>query len=1122
MSQTIGQTIADQAQRAAAIDPSRSFIVQAPAGSGKTELLIQRYLALLGRVENPQRILAITFTRKAASEMRNRLLEALGAAQAACPAEAHKAQTWKLASHALRRDREYGWNILHNPALLAIQTIDSFNSSLVRKMPWLSRFGGLPELAEDADQLYLKATERLLQRLGTQQAGGESIKRLLAHLDNSMNRLQQMLVAMLRKRDQWLRHLYGIRNSDPCDLLEGALAQLVERDLTELAALIPRHLGDEILACGRIAAANLAHGKERPLLYLTDLDWLPRAETQHLPLWRGLADLLLAGGGTLRKAGGINAGLGFPAADKEPRQRMQRLVTELESCPEFIEKLNGCRQLPDTQYSQEQREILACLIELLPLLVGELWLIFRGEGQADYAEIALMANAALGSAEDPSDLLLKLDNRLEHILVDEFQDTSWMQYGLLEMLTAGWRSGDGRSLFLVGDPMQSIYRFREAEVGLFLKSFEGQLGEQGPELEPLRLCCNFRSQQGIVDWVNKTFAGIFPDRVDAATGAVPLAAATAVHATLAAPAVTLGAFNGRDDQSEGEKVAALVEQLLNENSGQSVAILVRGRSHLPVILQQLREKGLRYQAQDIEYLGTQPVALDLLSLARALLHPADRLSWLSLLRAPWCGLSLSDLHILCEEAQGATLPGIIADRERLENLSDAGQQRLARIWPLLEKAIGRRGRFPLRSLLESCWLALGGANCYAKEAIEDAELVFDLIDKLQGGGELPSHASLEEGLSKLFAVPDTEADGRLQVMTIHKAKGLEFDHVILPGLGRGSAGNDSPLLRWLEHPQVGLLLAPIAPRDGSDQDPIYQFIGRLEREKQDLETSRLLYVAATRAKKQLHLFAHAKENKGGELKPAAGSLLNKLWPLIEADFCRKAQAVVEGDEQRIELKLRRLPLDWSMPQAKAAPVPEIQQANKVSAQDGEQPLFFSGWEQQSRRHVGTLVHKILEQLTCQGAEGWPHAGFYQDRVLRRQLAGLGVPAHELSAAVTRIREAVERTLASQQGQWILHPHAEGACELELSGQLDGELVHAVIDRTFVDSSGIRWVVDYKTSAPKAAEKLATFVQRETEHYRAQLAGYTRLMAAMEPQREIRSALYFPLIDHFVEVSDGID
>ncbi|NOY14086.1 MAG: UvrD-helicase domain-containing protein, partial [Deltaproteobacteria bacterium] len=284
--------IADQAERTAAIDPTRSFIVQAPAGSGKTELLIQRFLALLGRVERPQQILAITFTRKAAAEMRSRLLETLESAQGECPQEEHKKLSWNLARQALARDRQQNWRLLQNPALLSIQTIDSFNAGLVRKMPWLSRFGGVPELAEDADQLYLKAAENLLARLGREQPGNEQIALLLGHLDNRMDALQQMLVDMLRKRDQWLRHLLGIKGSDSRALLENGLARLVEACLAELSALLPT-LQDEILFCGRYAASQLWDQGARPLLALTDLDWLPRAEVEHLPLWQGLADLLL-------------------------------------------------------------------------------------------------------------------------------------------------------------------------------------------------------------------------------------------------------------------------------------------------------------------------------------------------------------------------------------------------------------------------------------------------------------------------------------------------------------------------------------------------------------------------------------------------------------------------------------------------------------------------------------------------------------------------------------------------------------------------------------------------------------------------------------------------------------
>ncbi|SHI72698.1 ATP-dependent exoDNAse (exonuclease V) beta subunit (contains helicase and exonuclease domains) [Malonomonas rubra DSM 5091] len=1114
--------IADAEQRRAAIDPDRSFIVQAPAGSGKTELLIQRFLALLGSVERPQQILAITFTRKAAAEMRIRLLDALVSAQQDSPEEAHKKKTWQLARDAMEQDRKQGWELLQNPSLLSIQTIDSFNAGLVNKMPWLSRFGGVPELAEDADTLYQQAAENLLQRFMRGQQGSDQIGRLLTHLDNRMDRLQQMLVDMLSKRDQWLRHLLGVRGEESRQPLESALENLVADKLQQLSAACPAECKEEILFCGRYAAAQLWDKGERPILTLTDLDWMPQAVVEHLPIWQGVADLLLTSGGDLRKPRGINKNCGFPTGDghKDAKIRMQSLLDELESSPAFISLLSACRELPRAEYIAEQWQILQALIELLPLLVAELWLVFRAEGQADFAEIALKAKEALASATDPSDLLLKLDSQLEHILVDEFQDTSWLQYQLLETLTSGWQQGDGRTLFLVGDPMQSIYRFREAEVGLFLKTFAGRLGDDGTQLEPLRLSCNFRSQQGIVDWVNCSFAGVFPAKVDVASGAVPLAEADAVLPPLPGGACELHAFNGRDDLAEAEQVLQLVRQAQQDDPQQTVAILVRSRTHLPQILQLLRQQQIPFQAQDIDLLGEQPVALDIISLTRALLHRGDRLAWLSVLRAPWAALSLHDLHALVADAPYATLPSLLQDEQRLASLSDEGRQHLARIWPILQTAIDKRGRFGLRQLVEGCWLALGGAACYSAEALDNAALVFDLLERLEEGSDLPALDLLEKGLSQLFSAADSTADGRLQVMTIHKAKGLEFDQVILPGLGRRPRGADSPLLRWLEHPEHGLLLAPIAPRDGSEQDPIYRLIGKLEQEKQQLETGRLLYVAATRARQRLHLFGHAKENSRGELKPEKDSLLETLWPVLGEQFGVCAVVSPEAEPQMMQLALKRLPLYWQHPELQAAPLPQtidVGRASDLEEFDNED-VPFSGWESQVQRHIGTIVHNQLEQLVKQGAESWrPDAADQRSEAFSRQLAVMGVPVAEHDSAIATIMSAVENTLQGQKGRWLLQPHTESACELPLTGVVDGALLHCVIDRTFIDEHGVRWVIDYKVSAPKKTETHERFYAEKREQYRGQLLSYQLLLQQLEPGRKVRSALYFPLFDGWCEL-----
>lgn len=1116
--------IADQAERSAAVDPSRSFIVQAPAGSGKTELLIQRFLALLGKVERPQQILAITFTRKAAAEMRSRLLNALEAAAEECPQEAHKKLTWKLASQVLEQDRRQKWELLQNPALLSIQTIDSFNAGLVNKMPWLSRFGGVPELAEDAEPLYLQAAENLLARLDREQPGSEPLAKLLAHLDNRMERLQQMLVGMLRKRDQWLRHLVGIKGSDSRALLENGLEQLVAGQLRALSQLMPQALQEELLFCGRYAASQLWDQGERPLLALTDLDWLPQPDIDHLPLWQGLADLLLTGKGQLRKPRGVNKNCGFPtgAEGAAAKERMQTLLTALEETPEFICQLGRSRELPSAHYAAEQWQILQALIELLPLLVAELWLVFRGEGQADFAEIALKAREALSSVDDPTDLLLKLDSQLEHILVDEFQDTSWLQYQLLETLTSGWQQGDGRTLFLVGDPMQSIYRFREAEVGLFLHTFGGRLGRTGPQLEPLRLSCNFRSQKGLVDWVNDSFTAIFPDRVDAASGAVPLALAESIHPLQENVACQLHPLNGRDDAAEAEKVLQLITAAHGEDPEQDVAILVRSRTHLPQILRLLRRHEIPYQAQDIDLLGEQPVALDIISLTRALLHRADRLAWLSVLRAPWAALDLHDLHALVADAPYATLPGLLQDVDRLKTLSTEGQMLLTRVWPILEAGLNRRGRLSLRQLVEGCWLALGGAACYDQEGVENAGLVFALLESLEEGGELPAIDLLEQGLSKLFSAPDTQADGRLQVMTIHKAKGLEFDQVILPGLGRKPRGADSPLLRWLEHPDFGLLLAPIAPRDGSVQDPIYKLIGQLEKEKQELETARLLYVAATRAKSRLHLIGHVKENSQGDLTPERDSLLETLWPVVEGAFIANAITTAEPEAVSMRLPLRRLPHEWQFPELEAAPLPELIAVGRASDAEAfvDEELLFSGWENQAQRHIGTLVHNLLEMLVKRGLETWGAIAEEQRKQsIARQLATLGVPALEHGNAVQSTIDAIQKTLGSECGRWILADHQESACELALTGLVDGKLTHAIIDRTFIDEKGARWVIDYKVSAPGAGDSQTAFFNKQSEQYRGQLLSYRQLFQQLEPDREIRIALYFPLIDGWCELAN---
>lgn len=1095
-------------QRDRALDVSNSYIVQAPAGSGKTELLIQRMLALLAEVDHPQQILAITFTNKAAAEMRSRVIDALTSAALEEPVEeAHKLKTRTLASAVIAR---HGESLLQSPGQLTIQTIDSFNTSLVRKMPWLSRFGGVPDIVEDGELLYREAIEIVLSQLMTDGQCCQALMALLSHQDNRVDELQRLLIAMLQQRDQWLEVLWAHRGV-PQELLNQSVESYCEAELRGLESAWPVHLNDALLRCARFAAEH-RHG-DFPII-----DNRPGAQKDDTDKWLYLADLLLTSTGQLRKTVTVKNGFPSGSENKADKQAMLTLLDELSSCDEFIRHLRKVRDLPFRGYSESQWQVLHHLLNLLPHLVAELWLVFRAHGQVDFSEIALKAIDALGRVDRPSDLLLKIDQDLRHILVDEFQDTSRLQYRLLNLLTGGWSKGDGRTLFLVGDPMQSIYRFREAEVGLFLHCFKGHFGEHRLPLQALRLTANFRSQKGIVDWLNRTFGMVFPQRSDELTGAVPMSAAEAVKPMLSGDGCQFYPFLDRNDEEEARCVVDIIRREREVNRSQKIAILVRNRNHLTEILPQLKENGMRYQSQDIDLLGASPAVLDVIHLAKAILHRGDRLSWLAVLRAPWCGMTLSDLYTLFKKPTVSGL-GLLIDERVLPQLSQDGQNRLKRVLPVLKNALDRRGRVSLRTLVEDCWFSLGGAECTERRALPDVQRVFGLLEKLDFGGDLLSFDQLERGLSQLFAGADSEADGTLQVMTIHKAKGLEFDCVIVPGLGRKTRGQDSPLLRWFDHPQHGLLMAVASGKGDHDRDPLYRVLTRLDAEQGAQEDSRLLYVAATRAAKRLHLLGHARLTSEGLRKAEKGSLLEKLWPIYADRFDDLKPQTVSTNEEIRGPRLKRLPAAWSPWQlgsitTKVKKRDDLPQEMSFEDQDN---AIFSGWENPLHRLVGTEVHRQFERLAKRGIVSWEQ----EDRDSRRQrlmrsLLAAGISDDDLRSSTEKVIQAIELCLSSSRGRWILFPHQNHQSEMPVSGLIDGVLVHAVIDRFFV-AEGVCWVIDYKTSQPAPNEPLDKFYSRQMEQYKNQLDKYAQLITLVKIDMPVRTALYFPLFDGWCEI-----
>jgi ATP-dependent exoDNAse (exonuclease V) beta subunit len=358
------------------------------------------------------------------------------------------------------------------------------------------------------------------------------------------------------------------------------------------------------------------------------------------------------------------------------------------------------------------------------------------------------------------------------------------------------------------------------------------------------------------------------------------------------------------------------------------------------------------------------------------------------------------------------------------------------------------------------------------------------------------------------------------LLTIHKAKGLQFDTVIVPSLDRRARRDDPRLLHWARLPGVephDLVIAPVAGA-GEDANRLYAWLATLESKRLQHERCRLLYVAATRAERWLHLFGACalKEGESGVtiVRPGTSVALGMLWPAVGPEFSRRLAelGIIEGEARPVvsrEPRLRRLPEDWKLPDVVA---PLIQATSAARAAPAA--IVDFDWATETARHVGTVVHRELQRLARTG-----RIEVASDETTRRRysaaLAELGVPDDRRDAAVGRIETALRRTLDDPRGRWLLDPgHAAAENELALSGILGGEIASVVIDRTFVDAEGTRWIVDYKTSSHEGAD-LEGFLDSEQERYRPQLQRYAEFMRRLGPE-PVRLGLYFPLLSAWRE------
>ncbi len=1103
---------ADIAARNHALSPDKSFIVQAPAGSGKTGLLVRRFLTLLALVDAPEEILAITFTRKATAEMRQRIINALrGVNDEGQPEQ--DPELLELAQRAAKNDQHHDWQLKVNSRRLRVQTIDSFCNELVHRMPWSSRFGAAPSVVEDGSLLYLRAARLTLDHIEDRgdPRRAKACGRLLEMMDANFQRARELLADMLARRDKWMRLL---RNYDQ-DLLESWWQKTIDEQLSACDVLLTNEMRSEMSALANIAASNLDQQEQQStVLDCLEMTEFPEPTFQNIHLWRGIAGMLLTQNLTLRKR--VNKNDGFPTSDRISLNRIKTLLETLRDDKKLELAFARIANLPDGHFSEAQWLNLDAILKLLPVAAAELRLLFRETNQADYIELAQRAELALGEPDDPTDLALAFDYRLKHLLMDEFQDTSGGQIELLEKLVAGWQIGDGRSAFFVGDPMQSIYRFREAEVGNFLETQTHGIGQV--QTEPLVLECNFRSAPALVHWFNHTFCQVMPAKSEIIHSAVSYSPAIAHQTNEADCAVTMHPSIDSDAESEAGLIADLIRVQLEKYPEQSIAVLGRTRSGLNPVARVLSQRKIPFQAIKLRKLREQQAIQDLAALTRALIQPADRTAWVSLLRTPWCGMSLRDISILCESDKIQPLVALWSDPSKLASISTEGQARLKNLGARMAQGLHDRGHISLARNLEAVWLGLGGPCAIHSVDLADCQRFIDLVKKLEHDEAAITADSLDDAMENLWA--SSESPAAVQLLTVHAAKGLEFDTVILPNLDRQPRSTSRELLRFKNFPDR-LLMAP-RPTSGESDGRCYDYLGKVEKEHQHNEATRLLYVACTRAQKNLHLFGNCKTNSKDELgQPGAGSLLALLWPIVEPEFQKKhAETTILINERESELSffdfpLTRLPLQWQLPD-----VMESVQVNTGQGRPapGNGTIEFS-WAGEISRICGILIHQILQQVDRVGWPVWCKQPIDQKTLLlwRNRLIEKGTPGESLNDALDQVHKAIESTRQDPQAAWIFSSdHVHIKTEWPVSGVIGKQIVHAIIDRSFVDKNDVRWIIDFKSSRHEDQHNLDWFINEERTRYGEKMSIYADIIGELD-RRKIRTALYYPLLKRFVEL-----
>lgn len=1000
--------LVDQDIRIQALNPKKSFIVTAPAGSGKTYLLTRRILNLMLTVEDPSHIVSITFTKKAALEMRERVAQ--------CLINANEPISIKV----LERSKEKSWDILNNIDSLSIMTIDSFCAWLLSK--------GKPQPLFQISQNPFHIYQTIIYDYYNTPAYSKSQTQLIKAF-GQYQQLESLLSSLLSQRDQWKNPL---NQQDITSNCQAGIEYIITQSIDSLQQkLQPIQSDIEQLF---IYHDKIASSMDEPVIF---------AATNTQKKLEHLATLCLTTTGNLRKTLNKRQGIYSKAKASQTTLNLQdQFKTHYAHIQEFITdnnlstELQDIQKLPITQ-SIEEQSFLAALSDVLNSLLTRLHNYFIQHQTCDFIYISL---ESIQSLEKDSVLQSFCQSSIHHLLVDEFQDTSQSQYQLLENLISLWPQDEKRTLFAVGDPMQSIYRFRQADLSLFIKLQSEPISYL--QLTPIALVSNFRSSSQLIDIINNLFPEIFPKKASSFYCGIPYNQAATTQPSQPEDTIYLHLEASDDMRSLAQLTINRLQSISNNHPNDSIAILVQARSHLKHIIPLLEAEKIPFNAIDIYPTLSLSAISDLCALQSALIDPYDRLSLFIALRSPLCGLDLENLSQIPQNLNNLSIL-----KENLNN-------------PYFIKF---KNAF-LSSLNESnpvyqtwhIWKSLLGDKLYPKTQATAIENWFTQTLKRYEEGFPLDRLSLLDHFSKSYNSV-IQPHAKINLLTAHKSKGLEFDHVIIPHIEKKKPQASTPLF-YCEHSQLPI----IQPTFSQNQQNI-DYFKYINKRRDQYENHRLLYVASTRAKSTLHFITHENEINN--------TWLSILHPLIKAHPKTKIshyETQAPNTSQKQQLLLRTLEHDIITPELKP-----ISQNIAADAAD-----------------IGTALHYFMQNLHSPN---------------RDQKWQYYIHQHNLDESLLTYSQKILLLQDDPLFKWITQSYQWERNEFSLSYLNE----HYILDRVFLYRDTL-WIIDYKFPTHPLSNDILL------EQYRKQLEQYKKALFQYIPKHPIKTALYLPLENRLIE------